>query len=33
MIHELQTLASNGTLELVPLPSGKKIVGCSWIYC
>ena len=32
MIDEMQALESNGTWELVPLPPGKKTVGCRWVY-
>jgi len=32
MIAEMQALESNHTWELVPLPSGKKVVGCRWVY-
>jgi len=32
MIDEMQALEHNGTWELVPLPLGKKPVGCRWIY-
>ena len=32
MIAEMQALESNHTWELVPLPSGKKAVGCRWVY-
>ena len=28
----MQTLENNGTWELVPLPPGKTIVGCRWVY-
>ncbi|RDX80204.1 putative mitochondrial protein, partial [Mucuna pruriens] len=30
MIVEMQALEQSGTWELVPLPSGKKAVGCRW---
>jgi len=29
MIDEMQALERNGTLDLVPLPPRKKVVGCS----
>lgn len=29
---EMATLHSNGTWELGPLPPGKQIVGCCWVY-
>ena len=32
MIDEMQALEHNGTWELVPLPQGKKPVGCRWVY-
>jgi len=32
MISEMQALEHNKTWELVPLPSGKKTVGCRWVY-
>ncbi|KAL2318681.1 hypothetical protein Fmac_032557 [Flemingia macrophylla] len=32
MIVELQALEQSGTWELVPLPPGKTIVGCRWVY-
>jgi len=32
MIAEMQALESSHTWELVPLPSGKKVVGCRWVY-
>ena len=32
MIDEMQALEHNGTWELVPLPPGKKPVGCRWVY-
>ena len=32
MIVEIQALESNGAWELVPLPLGKKTVGCRWVY-
>jgi len=32
MIDEMQALERNGTLDLVPLPPRKKVVGCSWVY-
>jgi len=31
-IAEMQALDQNNTWELVPLPYGKKIVGCRWVY-
>ncbi|KAI5317137.1 hypothetical protein L3X38_036844 [Prunus dulcis] len=32
MNEEMRALQNNGTWELMPLPHGKKIVGCRWIY-
>lgn len=32
MDNELQALESNNTWTLVPLPAGKKVVGCKWVY-
>lgn len=32
MIDEMQSLEHNGTWDLVPLPPGKKVVGCRWVY-
>ncbi|CAL2270407.1 unnamed protein product [Prunus armeniaca] len=32
MNEEMQALQKNVTWELMPLPHGKKIVGCRWIY-
>ena len=32
MIDEMQALEHNGTWDLVPLPLGKKPVGCRWVY-
>ena len=32
MVHEMDALHSNGTWDLVVLPSGKFIVGCRWVY-
>jgi len=32
MISEIQALDHNKTWELIPLPSGKKTVGCRWVY-
>jgi len=28
----MHALENNGTWELVPLPPGKTIVGCRWVY-
>jgi len=32
MLNELRSLHNNGTLELVPIPSGKYVVGCRWAF-
>ena len=32
MNEEMEALQKNSTWELVPLPEGKKIVGCRWIF-
>ncbi|CAL8132821.1 unnamed protein product [Prunus armeniaca] len=32
MSDEMQALQKNSTWKLVPLPSGKRTVGCRWIY-
>ena len=32
MVDERTALLSNGTWDLVPLPLGKSLVGCPWIY-
>jgi len=32
MIVEMQALENSDTWELVPLPPGKKTVGCRWVY-
>ncbi|XP_014491791.1 uncharacterized protein LOC106754289, partial [Vigna radiata var. radiata] len=32
MVDEMQALDHNGTWDLVPLPPGKKPVGCRWVY-
>ncbi|RVW35798.1 Retrovirus-related Pol polyprotein from transposon RE1 [Vitis vinifera] len=32
MVDEMTTLHSNGTWDLVVLPSGKSTVGCHWVY-
>ena len=32
MIDEIRALENNGTWEVVPLPPGKKTVGCRWVY-
>ncbi|KAE8655753.1 Retrovirus-related Pol polyprotein from transposon TNT 1-94 [Hibiscus syriacus] len=32
MVEEMESLNHNRTWELVPLPGGKKQVGCKWVY-
>ena len=32
MQQELAALKANGTWSLQPLPPGKKLVGCKWVY-
>jgi len=32
MIDEMQALECNGKWDFVPLPLGKKFVGCRWVY-
>ena len=32
MVEEVDAISSNGTWELVTLPSGKSPVGCRWVY-
>lgn len=32
MDEEMQSLHQNQTWELVPLPKGKKTIGCKWVY-
>ena len=32
MVDEMAALHSNGTWDLVVLPSGKSTVGCRWVY-
>ena len=32
MDEEMAALYGNGTWELVPLPTGKKPIGCKWVY-
>jgi hypothetical protein len=30
--EEIEALLKNGTWTLVPLPKGKKIIGCRWVF-
>ena len=32
MIEKMEALQTNSTWELVPLPKGKKTIGCKWVY-
>jgi len=32
MNEELSTLHKTDTWDLVPLPPGKSVVGCCWVY-
>ena len=32
MVEEMAVLHSIGTWNLVPLPAGKSLVGCRWVY-
>ena len=32
MVDEMQTLDYNGTWDLVLLPTGKKAIGCRWVF-
>ena len=32
MADEMAALHSNGTWDLIVLPSSKSIVGCRWVY-
>lgn len=33
MLDEISALKNSGTLELVPLPFAKFVVGCKWNFC
>ena len=32
MLDEISVLQNSGTWELVPLPFGKSVVGCKWVF-
>lgn len=32
MEKELKALEANNTWELVPLPKGKRAIGCKWVF-
>ena len=32
MVNEMQALYDNGTWDLVPLPTGKKVIGRHWVF-
>ena len=32
MIVEIATLKADHTWTLTPLPAGKKLIGCKWVY-
>ena len=32
MIEDMDTLNGNGTWNLVHLPTGKKAIGCRWVF-
>ena len=32
MMNEMQALDDNGTWDFVPLPTGKKAIGCCWVF-
>ena len=32
MIEEMDALTDNGTLDLIRLPSRKKVIGCRWVF-
>ncbi|KAL0404229.1 UNVERIFIED_CONTAM: Copia protein, partial [Sesamum radiatum] len=32
MTEEMEALRKNSTWEIVPLPEGKKTIGCRWVY-
>ena len=32
MMDKMQALNDNGTWDLVPFPTGKKVIGCLWVF-
>lgn len=32
MNEEMKSLKTNNTWDIVPLPEGRKAIGCKWIY-
>ena len=32
MVDEMTALHDNGTWEMIPLPFGKSVVGCRWVF-
>jgi hypothetical protein len=32
MNEEYHSLMVNDTLDLIPLPKGRNLVGCKWVY-
>ena len=32
MVEDMHVLDDNGTWDLVPLPNGKKAIGCRWVF-
>ena len=32
MIEEMDALNGNGTWDLIQLPTGKKVIGCHWVF-
>ena len=32
MVDEMQILDDNGTWDLIPLSTGKKAIGCRWVF-
>ena len=31
-VEEMQVFDDNGTRDLVPLPTKKKVIGCHWVF-